>query len=880
MSVSRREFLRQSVVTGGTLAALGAAAAATPTTPETPAGFASDARPSPPAFPLPDLRPARWIWYPSERTLPNSFVLFRRTVSLRAKPRRATGWICADSRYRLALNGRRIQWGPPPSDPRWAEADPLDLTEALQAGENVLGATVLFFGHGDGTAPLGKPGFLFWLELDYGDGAVERIVSDDSWRVLLCRAWQPGHYKRWYLRSLQEEFDARAFPYGWDRPDFTPSSDWLSAMPLDGSPNRPALSTGYYEYSLDTGRGPADTELRPRSIPLLQETEVPAVRLTESHWLEWKRPVRDYFEFLTPAAFDVVREASARAGAAGQWTVAADGRRGAVLTFELAEQVVGWPHFAIDAPAGTVVELLVHEGHDPFGPGLANSHFNSWSRFICREGRNEFETFDFESLRWLQLHIHATAGEVSVSGIGVRRRMFPWPHAPEIRTAEPALQRLFDAAINTLHNCAQETLVDGMARERQQYSGDGGHQLHAVHLAFGEARLPARYLQTWSQGLTKDGFFLDCWPAFDRLSRLPQRQLDLSDWGPIVDHGVGFMFDCWHHYSYTGDFAAVEAPLLRLLRFTDFLRSLRCRDGLLAVENLGVPVVWMDVDAYTKQRHKQCAFNLYAAAALQHALAPLCRAAGDARRAETAVALGEELLAAARRAFWDPAVRAFVSNRPWLDEEKARRYCDRSLATAVLFDQCPQGDAAEAVRLLATCPPEMGLSYPCNAGWRLWALAKAGRVDTVLRDYRERWATMDSVRLNNTLQEGWKILPDTFNQWSHCCVAPLFVTLHGLVGLRPLEPGFKRLGLKPQLADLAELAVTAHTAVGPVRFHAQGRAGERTLDLEVPAGCAAEIQLRASERVALVPLDGESPAGWRRYQLPPGTTRLTGLTLA
>jgi hypothetical protein len=79
-----------------------------------------------------------------------------------------------------------------------------------------------------------------------------------------------------------------------------------------------------------------------------------------------------------------------------------DGTRGAVLTFELTEQVVGWPYFTIEAPAGTTVELLVHETHQMGGPALINSHFDAWTRFICREGVNRFECFDFESLRWRQ----------------------------------------------------------------------------------------------------------------------------------------------------------------------------------------------------------------------------------------------------------------------------------------------------------------------------------------------------------------------------------------------------------------------------------------------------------------------------------------------
>ena len=80
---------------------------------------------------LPSLEPARWIWYPSQHALPCTFVLFRRTLELSSPVRRATGWISGDSRYLLTVNDRRVQWGPSPCDPRWLEADPLDLTKLL-----------------------------------------------------------------------------------------------------------------------------------------------------------------------------------------------------------------------------------------------------------------------------------------------------------------------------------------------------------------------------------------------------------------------------------------------------------------------------------------------------------------------------------------------------------------------------------------------------------------------------------------------------------------------------------------------------------------------------------------------------------------------------
>jgi len=95
-------------------------------------------------------------------------------------------------------------------------------------------------------------------------------------------------------------------------------------MPLTGSPNKPALSTNYYEYTLDLGGGPPDSELRPRSIPLLSESLVPVAKLTETLWLEWHSTPEDYFDFRIPNAFKASREQvaveAARVNGGLSWT--------------------------------------------------------------------------------------------------------------------------------------------------------------------------------------------------------------------------------------------------------------------------------------------------------------------------------------------------------------------------------------------------------------------------------------------------------------------------------------------------------------------------------------------------------------------------------
>lgn len=648
--------------------------------------------------------------------------------------------------------------------------------------------------------------------------------------------------------------------------------DWLPAMLLDVPAGKPPVCSKYPDYLHGLDVPPQATELRARHTPLLREAMIPVKRLAESCWIRWLRPVEEYFECRTMDAYSVYRQPAATEPAAGTWRVMLHGERGAALTFEFAEEMSGWPYFTIEAPSGTVVEALVHEGHQVGGPALINTQFDSWARFTCKEGRNRFETFDFEAGRWLQLHIHGAQGPVIVKDVGWRRRIFPWPHTPSLRCSSTNVQRLLDASVNTLNNCAHDVVSGDANRERQQYSGDGGHQMHALYMAFGETRMPARYLATFSQGMTLDGYFLDCWPAWDRLARLWERQLQLTRWGPILDHGIGFNFDCYHHYLYTGDLEALREPYPRLLQFAHYLERILSQNGLLPVDDLGVPSVWIDHAAYRRQRHKQCAFNLYAAAMLEHALAPICRAFGENSAAESAAGFGRRLVAATVKHFWNSERKLFVNNLPWLNEEKEPRFCDRSLATAVLFDQCPGGNTTPAIRMLADCPLEMGFSYPANAGWRLWALAKGGRADVILRDLEQRWAAMDSVRLNNTLQENWQIKPDTAAEWSHCPVVPLYIAYMGFAGIRPLAPGFQRCEIRPQPADLELLDLTAYTVRGPLLFRCTGKRGNREITLGAPAECEAELVVDAREKLALPPAPGGVPRGCARYLLPAGRT--------
>lgn len=290
-----------------------------------------------------DMSPAKWIWFPSERTLANTFVLFRKTFSLEQMPLSALGRITADSRYRLFINGRRIQWGPAPCDPRSLEVDPLDIKQYLTTGENVIAAEVLFYGSGDGTWAAGGPGFICSLELKFDKQEDIQIISDRSWLCLLDRAHKPGQYKRWYLRSLQEEFNALLHPHGWDKPGFKPDEKWTDAMELDGPADKPACCAIYYDYLWGSEVHDRTVfNLIERRIPLAKNMLVPVKSLSESGYVKWKTDPDDWFEFKRPDSFEIVHKDSV-SGQKGQWTVSSQlVLPGTWLSWKIISIIVPW----------------------------------------------------------------------------------------------------------------------------------------------------------------------------------------------------------------------------------------------------------------------------------------------------------------------------------------------------------------------------------------------------------------------------------------------------------------------------------------------------------------------------------------------------------
>lgn len=164
--------------------------------------------------------------------------LFRKTVELQDKVRKARAYICGLGYYELYANGEKI--GNHILDPAYARFDKTalyvtyDITSYLNSGENTFGVIL-----GNGwyniqsqaawdfhKAPWrNRPSFILNICVEYESGKTEWIVSDSSWKCTLGAIMYNNLYSGEY-------YDARKEQQNWNKSNFN-ASKWKSVKLVD-----------------------------------------------------------------------------------------------------------------------------------------------------------------------------------------------------------------------------------------------------------------------------------------------------------------------------------------------------------------------------------------------------------------------------------------------------------------------------------------------------------------------------------------------------------------------------------------------------------------------------------------------------------------------
>jgi alpha-L-rhamnosidase len=183
---------------------------------------------------------ASWISGP-DATIIDNFI-FRRDFFVKPKLKCALVNICGLGQYELSLNAKKV--GDAFLSPGWTKYDKtclydtFDVTKSLVRGNNAIGIVLgngMYNVIGGGRFTKFKGSFgpqkvIAQIRLEYANGAIEFVGTDENWRV----AQSPITFDSIYGG---EDFDARRVQKNWDKIAFD-DSNWQRAKIVDGPGGR------------------------------------------------------------------------------------------------------------------------------------------------------------------------------------------------------------------------------------------------------------------------------------------------------------------------------------------------------------------------------------------------------------------------------------------------------------------------------------------------------------------------------------------------------------------------------------------------------------------------------------------------------------------
>ena len=128
--------------------------------------------------------------------------------------------------------------------------------------------------------------------------------------------------------------------------------------------------------------------------------------------------------------------------------------------------------------------------------------------------------------------------------------------------------------------------------------------------------------------------------------------------------------------------------------------------------------------------------------------------------------------------------------------------------------------------------------------------------------HERSWYNM--IRVGSTIaMEAWDTRFKNNLDWNHAWgAAPANIIPRKLMGVEPLEPGFRTFRIKPQPGSLRSAEAVVPTIRGSVKVAFQNMPGKFfSLDVEIPANSEAQVYLPFINRKGRMQLDGDIVKG-------------------
>lgn len=622
-----------------------------------------------------------WIWtrdWGAEDDRTPRIVLFRKAFRLAEIPSSLKVRVSADTRYKLYVNGKFVQFGPSKGDARIWFADTVDIAPFLKPGENVIGAAVLRYPlareagcHSmfrTGTPGLYVKGCDDSIPSDHsvpgGSAAAVCISADDSWR---CRTVRSVSFVReekdFAPLIIHEEAAGDPESAGWTESGYDDGA-WTFAVPYLKPEMPETISPG---------------NLQERTIPFLyrKKRRFAGVLQTEGNGIGqaksasgWQALLQDGIPLTVPAGSRVSAVLDAGEEMTGFLHLAMTGGRGAKITLLESEAYV------LDEKSPTSGTAIKKDRRDfvsghlegyqdvyrAAGYGRTSGKADDAGPFEktgpagCG-GRPEaagdgvsaevFEPFWFRTFRFIEVTIETEEEDLTIPEISYEETGYPLEVRTKVETSDASFDSIWDISERTLRRCMHETYEDCPFYEQLQYVMDTRSQILYTYSVSADDRLARKAIDDFARAQRSDGLLNCSYPNMNP--------------NVIPGFSIYYILMVHDHMMYFGDRKLVRRYLPVIDGILNFFDRSLTGDGLVGKvggENLKAPF-WSFID-WTPEWNPTTGMppaGLYGPVTMESLLylyglqkaADLCSCVGRNDTASEYLARAQELKAAIRR---------------------------------------------------------------------------------------------------------------------------------------------------------------------------------------------------------------------------------------
>jgi len=668
-----------------------------------------------------------------------------------------------------------------------------DVTPLLRQGQNVI-ASELGSGQFDASARSwdwgweraewrATPRLKLDLYITYKDGSEEVVSSNGSWRVSIDG---PTRYDSYYLG---ETYDARHEITGWRVPGFDDNS-WSNARIVTGPSG---------------------------------------VLRAESH--------------------EPIRVVSVRQ--AGKRTTPTRG----IIVYDIGQNLTGWAEIKVNAPAGTAIEIFYSEKLDSDGRATNKGNDLVFGQlqtdyYIAKGSGTEIWSprFTYKGFQYIQISGPSgqpLADNVSVSVEQIRQVRTALITTSSFDTNSPTLNHIHNNSAWAIQNNIHGIVTDTPVYEKNGWTGDAQLTAGTASTLFDTERLYRKMFQDMLDAQTDQGEVPLLSPSSQNYGYVGKPFFKPADCCGATPAWDAFWFVIpWESYQRYGDLRALAKTYPAMQNYLDhWIPRWTNKDGdtfeYTLTSGLGD---WVPPDGVPT-------INALVSTAYY---AHLTRIAANAARALSRTEDAARYDALFKKIQTDFNAR-FLSNEGIYREKDSDPFVQTAQILPLAFGLVPDDKRAGVATRLADdiMKNRGGHAYVGVIGARyvLPVLSETGHLDVALtvatQTSEPSWGYWIEGAKFTALGETWSA--DTRSRNHHFFGAIVEWFYEDLAGIRPIEPGFKRIEFKPEIppSGLDRVSASYDSVRGTVASSWVRTATGFDFDITVPANATGRVYLPA-----------------------------------